>query len=68
MTHEKMLHVYSTGPHPECIENQMYSRASGMDFALAAMYLGKTAREAVEVACALSAECGLGIDTLTLEG
>ena len=36
------------------------------DFALAAMHLGKSAREAVEVACALDVFCGNGIDTLEL--
>ena len=40
----------------------------GRDFTLAAMHLGHDARTAVEVACALDAFCGCGIDTLTLEG
>lgn len=38
----------------------------GRDYAMAALYCGKTAREAVEVACALDNGCGYGIDTLAL--
>lgn len=52
---------------PERIESTIFARGSGRDFALAAMHLGKTAREAVEVACAFDVYCGNGIDTLTLE-
>jgi hypothetical protein len=33
---------------------------------MAAMYLGRDAKEAVEVAISLSATCGNGIDTITL--
>lgn len=39
---------------------------SGRDYARAAMYLGLTAKEAVEVACALDSSCGNGVDTLEL--
>lgn len=51
-------------PYPEMIEGSFYARGAGRDYAMAAMHLGKTAREAVEVACAFDVSCGNGIDTL----
>jgi ATP-dependent protease HslVU (ClpYQ) peptidase subunit len=60
-----ILH-YSTEPYPMIVEDSFYAVGSGDEFALAAMFLGKTAREAVEVACALCPTCGNGIDTLEL--
>jgi ATP-dependent protease HslVU (ClpYQ) peptidase subunit len=63
------LLVYSgdDGPHCAARENAFSAWGAGRDYALAAMHLGKTAREAVEVACALDNTCGQGIDTLELE-
>lgn len=61
------IRLYSaTSPYYEVLEQPFYARGGGRDYALAALYLGKTAREAVEVACALDTGCGNGIDTLTL--
>ena len=57
---------YGKTPFPQRIECQRYAMGHGRDFALAAMHLGKSAREAVEVACALDVFCGNGIDTLEL--
>lgn len=57
----------SSGAYPVQYEDRYNATGSGRDYALAAMYLGKTAREAVEVACALDVNCGKGIDTLELE-
>jgi ATP-dependent protease HslVU (ClpYQ) peptidase subunit len=45
-------------------EDKFAAWGAGRDYALAAMYLGRDAREAVEVACALDTTCGMGIDTL----
>ena len=59
-------HVYQSTPHPVLIEERFFSFGCGSNYALAALYLGKTAREAVEVACALDSGCGNGIDTLEL--
>lgn len=39
---------------------------SGRDYAMTAMHLGKTAAEAVEIACLFDVSCGMGIDTLEL--
>lgn len=58
---------YERTPYPVYFDDKQFAIGCGRDFALAAMYLGKTAREAVEVAIALDSGCGNGIDTLTLE-
>ncbi len=58
---------YERTPYPIRFEDKTFAIGCGRDFALAAMHLGKTAREAVEVAIALDSGCGNGIDTLTLE-
>jgi ATP-dependent protease HslVU (ClpYQ) peptidase subunit len=50
----------------ERYENKFTATGSGRDYALAAMELGKTAREAVELACKMDIFCGNGIDTLEL--
>lgn len=58
--------LYERTPFPVCYESKFIAIGSGREYARAAMHLGKTAREAVEVACALDVNCGSGIDTLTL--
>ena len=57
---------YEGSPVPLKFENDFLAFGSGRDFALAALYLGKDAREAVEVACQFDLHCGNGIDVLTL--
>lgn len=59
--------LFERSPYPLIFDQDHIAIGSGREFARAAMYLGKTAREAVEVACALSTGCGNGIDTMTLE-
>lgn len=56
---------YACG-YSEIYEDKFVAFGCGRDYAMAAMYLGKSAREAVEVACALDINCGKGIDTLEL--
>lgn len=58
--------VYERTPHPIRHEQKFIAIGSGRDFAMAAMHLGRTAREALEVACALDVSSGHGIDTLEL--
>lgn len=58
--------VYERTPTPMRLEDKCYATGHGRDFAMAAMYLGKSAREAVEITCVLDVHCGMGIDTLTL--
>ncbi len=60
-----VLH-YESSAYPILIEGDKWAIGSGRDFAMAAMHLGCDARRAVEVACALDATCGNGIDTLEL--
>jgi len=61
-----IVHGYSgdDGPHAMIYEDKFVAWGAGRDYALAAMYLGRTAREAVEVACVLDTTCGMGIDIL----
>lgn len=57
---------YTKSAYPEKWEDRFFAAGSGRDYAMAAMYLGKSAREAVEVACHFENSCGNGVDTLTL--
>lgn len=59
--------LYERGPIPYQAEQRFVATGSGRDFAMAAMHLGKTAAEAVEVACLFDMYSGNGIDTLTFE-
>lgn len=52
-------------PHPIVFPSQHYAIGSGRDFALAALYCGKSVREAVEVASHFDSGCGNGVDVLT---
>ena len=61
------VELYERTPSPIKIEDRYFATGAGRDYALAAMHLGKSAREGVEVACHFDVSCGNGIDTLTLE-
>lgn len=67
ITPDRKILMYWQSNYSFNIENERAAIGSGRDFALAAMHLGRTAIEAVEVACALDINCGNGIDTLALE-
>ena len=58
--------LYDRTPFAIRYEGPHTAIGSGRDYAYAAMHLGKSAREAVEVACALDSGCGNGIDVLEL--
>lgn len=58
---------YERTPYPIRNENRCVAYGSGKEYAVAAMHLGKTAREAIEVAIALDCGSGNGIDTLRLD-
>lgn len=57
------VYLFDKSAFPERIEDEFVAIGSGRDFALAAMYLGCDARDAVEVACHFQDGCGRGIDT-----
>jgi hypothetical protein len=58
---------YERTPYPLLFEDKQFAIGCGRDFAIAAMHLGKTAKEAVEVAIALDSGCGNGVDTLQFD-
>ena len=55
---------YGRLPYPQQCEDAFDAMGAGRDYALAAMYLGSSAEEAVRVACALDVTCGKGVDVL----
>ena len=59
--------LYERTQYPIRHEQRCIAIGSGREYAMAAMHLGKTAREAVEVAIELDCGCGNGIDTLELQ-
>lgn len=61
------LWKFERAPYPIKFPPQQFAIGSGRDFALAAMHCGKTAPEAVEVACHFDSGCGNGVDVLSFE-
>ncbi len=59
--------LYTTGPEPMRVLDNHMAIGSGRDYALMAMHLGKTAKEAVELACLFEINCGNGVDVLEFE-
>ncbi len=53
-------------PTPEPLEDKFMAFGSGRDFAMAAMHLGRGAKEAIEIASLYDINTGMGIDTLEL--
>jgi len=53
---------------PIAIESSHFSTGSGRDFALIALRMGKTARQAVEMASELDIWTGMGVTELSLGG
>jgi hypothetical protein len=54
-------------PFGEPVLSPFIAFGSGRDYAMAAMHLGKTAAEAIEIANLFDVNCGMGVDTLTLD-
>lgn len=67
ITPDKKILRYERGPLPFVVEAPFFAIGSGRDYAIAAMHLGKSAKEAVEIACIYETGCGNGIDALTLD-
>lgn len=57
---------YETTPYPLVLENKFWAVGSGRDFAMMAMRLGKTAREAVVLTSQMCNDCGNGVDVVEL--
>lgn len=53
---------YERGAYPVLVENDYYAWGSGQDYAMGALAMGATARQAVEIASLHSTTCGLGVD------
>lgn len=56
--------LYEKSPHPAEFNDSIFAIGSGRDFALAAMYLWKSAREAIEIASVFDCGTGNGVDVL----
>lgn len=59
-------YLYEESHVPIAIEMPFFALGTGRDYAMAAMHLGKTAREAVEVACLFDPNSGNGVDVLEI--
>lgn len=62
-----VVHRYEQTPYPIEYETERYADGSGLAYAIAAMECGKTAAEAVAIACKYDPACGNGIDVLTFD-
>lgn len=63
---EKTIKLYENTPDPIVFEDDYLAWGSGRDYALAALFLGKTSAIAVSVANSLCTSCGLGIDSVKI--
>lgn len=61
---DRRIFTYGRSGFPFEVFDKFHAVGSGRDFAIAAMHLGKTAREAVEIASLFDISCGNGVDTL----
>lgn len=58
------LRQYNSSPYPVRFMPGQHAWGSGREYALAAMYCGKTAPESIEVATKFDCGCGDGVDVL----
>ena len=59
-----VVHRFEMTPYPLTLKDESVAVGSGREFAIAAMHCGKTATEAVEIACLFDCNCGNGVDVL----
>jgi hypothetical protein len=64
ITPDGRVMLYNLNGIPMEFDKKPFAIGCGADFALAVMHLGCVAAHAVQVACDLNSECGMGIDTL----
>ncbi len=65
ITKSGQIMKYERTPYSVPVDDDQFTVGSGRDLATMAMYLGKTSKEAVELACLFDSACGNGIDILT---
>ena len=63
---ENGAYLYCDSVHPVPIGHINWAIGSGQEYALGAMVAGASAKKAVEIACTLDVNSGMGVDTLTL--
>jgi ATP-dependent protease HslVU (ClpYQ) peptidase subunit len=61
------IYVYESTIHPVKVRGDFFSIGTGSAYALAAMYLGKSPKEAIEIASLFDPVTGGPIDVLKLE-
>lgn len=61
------IYVYESTIHPVKVRGDFFSVGTGSAYALAAMHLGKSPREAIEIASIFDPVTGGPIDTMVLE-
>lgn len=66
ITPDRKVLMFDGGPLPEFLEDPFTAIGCGRGFAIGAMEAGKTATEAVLIACKHDAYCGRGVDVLVL--
>jgi len=64
ITKDKRVLKYEQTPYPIEYEDKTFAMGSGRELALCAMYCGKSAKEAVEIASIFDSCTGNGVDTL----
>lgn len=60
------VRVYEQQPIAFVVEDEFQAWGAGRDFALGAMWMGASARQAVEITCRFSTDCGCGVDVVEL--
>lgn len=64
---DEKIYLYERSPYPSEIKQVQFAIGSGRDLALAAMYMGATAEQAIVIAHHFDVTTGLGVDILTLD-
>lgn len=62
----KGVKFYEHTSYPIPVLDPFMAWGSGQDFAMGAMAMGATAKEAVEIACRFSVNCGYGVEEYEL--
>jgi ATP-dependent protease HslVU (ClpYQ) peptidase subunit len=66
-TRTRKMVWYGRQPYAHETTSPFIAWGSGRDIATGAMACGKSAVEAVEIACQFDADCGMGVDSMSLD-